>query len=486
MMLTWEFPPRIIGGISSHVNDLSEALVRKGLSVHVITCDFPGTPYYEEISGVRIHRFNSYKIPSPNFLAWTFSMNQNMAEKAVEVIEDLDGNVDVIHAHDWLVANAAINLKQIYGKPVVATMHATEYGRRGGIHDDFQRIISDTERRLIAASSQVICCSNYMAKQISEAFGFPRERLSVIPNGVNISRFGNGTGVESIRRQFAKSGEKIVLFVGRLVQEKGVHVLVGAIPKVLQKMPDVNFVIVGEGGLKEYLLREAWDFGVGHNVFFTGFADPKRLASIYKASDVAVFPSLYEPFGITALEAMAAQTPVVVSSTGGLAEIVEHEKTGLTVYPDNSDSLAWAILKVLQNPSFARNLRKQALLRVQEKYDWDTIAAQTVAVYDAAESLVTTFDPSKLGLADKLTFQMDRYADELKVVLMLYVLGAVNAQVGKTSGELSRTLSMGLHRLRFLLQQLSEAGYVAYVSVSRSKLYYLTESGIIKACSIFS
>src|SRR5512136_1861786 len=107
LMLSWEFPPRIIGGISSHVYDLSMALARRNVTVHVITCDFPGAPEYEQVGGVMVHRFNS-KIPSPSFLGWIFSMNQAMAERAIDVINDNGEEMDVIHAHDWLVTEAAV------------------------------------------------------------------------------------------------------------------------------------------------------------------------------------------------------------------------------------------------------------------------------------------------------------------------------------------------------------------------------------------
>ncbi|HEY4674509.1 MAG TPA: glycosyltransferase family 4 protein [Candidatus Bathyarchaeia archaeon] len=484
LMLSWEFPPRIIGGISSHVNDLSLALTRKGMTVHVVTCDFPEAPEYEKIHGVHVYRFNS-KIPSYNFLSWIFSMNQNMAEKAIDVINSQNENIDIIHAHDWLVANAAINVKDAYGKPLVSTMHATEDGRRGGIHSDYQRTISEVERHLVDQSSKVICCSNFMADQISEAFDTPKEKLYVIRNGVDAAKFDVKVDSQSIRRRYVKANEKMVVYVGRLVHEKGVHVLIGAAPKVLSVLPNVNFVIVGEGGMKEYLTKEAWDFGVANHVFFTGFVDEKMLISIYKASDAAVFPSLYEPFGITALEAMAAKTPVVVSDTGGLAEIVEHDKTGVKVYTDNSDSLAWGIIKVLQNQSFANTIREKAYKKVVKCYDWNRIADETIEVYRQA---------MKTAPAPRLKFDVgiplirfDQYPEELRIVVLLHILGAVDSEHAKSAKKLSDMLGMRIEDVQRLLQRLLELGYiVAFRDRLRRLLYYLTKRGIIKACSFFS
>jgi len=272
-------------------------------------------------------------------------------------------------------------LKDFYGKPLVSTMHSTEAGRRGGIRSDYQITINEVERRLVNESSKVICCSNYMASQISETFNVPREKICVIRNGVNVSKFDIKIDVQAVRKRYAKPNEKIVVYVGRLVHEKGVHVLIGAVPKVLDVLPNVKFVIVGEGGMKEYLLKEAWDFGVSHHVFFTGFIDKSMLVSIYKASDVAVFPSLYEPFGITALEAMAAKAPVVVSDTGGLAEIVEHDRTGVKFFANNVGSLAWSITRILLDPSYAEWIRSNAYRKVQETYNWSRIAEEVKILY---------------------------------------------------------------------------------------------------------
>jgi glycogen(starch) synthase len=412
-------------------------------------------------------------------------MNQNMAEKAIDVINSYEENVDVIHGHDWLVANAATKVKNAYGKPLVSTIHATEIGRRQGIHNEYQRNINDVEKNMIDQSSEVICCSDYMAHQISEAFNVSREKLHVIPNGVNASKFDATVDGETIRRHYAKPDEKMVLYVGRLVYEKGVHVLIGAVPKVLSALPNVSFVIVGEGGMQEYLEKEAWDFGVADHVFFTGFVDGETLVSLYKVSDAAVFPSLYEPFGITALEAMAAKTPVVVSDTGGLSEIVEHDKTGVKVYSDNSDSLAWGILRVLQNRRLTSNIRENAYQKVVRDYDWNRIADETVEVYRKA-MLAVPVSRSNVNPGLPL-LRLDRYPEELRILVLLHILGAVDSERAESAKELSDMLEMGVEDIRRLLQRLLGLGYVEASTYSLRRLrYFLTKKGIIKACSLFS
>jgi glycosyltransferase involved in cell wall biosynthesis len=175
--------------------------------------------------------------------------------------------------------------------------------------------------------------------------------------------------------------EKIVLYVGRLVYEKGIHILINAVPKILSKV-NAKFIIVGSGYMKEQLLNIVRSMGLEHKVLFEGFVDEDSLIKLQKVADVSVVPSLFEPFGIVALEAMAAKSPVVVSDTGGLSEIIEHDITGVKVYPNNPESLAWGINKILLDPAFAQKVRENAYHTVLEKYDWGTIAKQTKRIYE--------------------------------------------------------------------------------------------------------
>jgi glycosyltransferase involved in cell wall biosynthesis len=436
------------------------------------------------MNGVHVYRFNS-KIPSYSFLAWVFSMNQAMAEKAIDVISANNENIDLIHAHDWLVADAAMKVKNTFEKPLVSTIHATETGRRSGIHNEYQRTINEVERHLIDHSSRVICCSNYMANQVKDTFSVQPEKLYVIPNGVDASRFNSEVGIQAVRRRYAPHGEKIVVYVGRLVHEKGVHVLVGAVPKVLSNLPAVNFVIVGEGGMKEYLLKEAWDFGVADHIFFTGFVNEKRLIALYRASDAAVFPSLYEPFGITALEAMAAKTPVVVSDTGGLAEIVEHDKTGIKVYPDNSDSLAWGILRALQNQAVANRIRENAFQKVAKDYDWNRIADETLKIY--YQAIAEGPRPAQQISLTIPFFRFDQYSEEARILLLLHFMGAVDAEHAKSAASLAEILGFTAARIRRLLLHLVGSGCVLVSRDSLRRLrFYLSQKGIIAACSLYS
>ena len=384
MMLSWEFPPRIIGGISPHVHYLSKSLVSKGVKVYVVTCDFPGAPAHEVVDGVEVFRIDSYKNPSPDFATWVYLMNVNMQKEAAALIKDLGGAVDVIHAHDWLVATAGIGLKHVFRKPLFATMHSTEIGRRNGIHSDYEKMIHETEAWLTYEAWKVICCSNYMMGHVQWAFGLPWDKLIMVPNGVNYevySKYEN-EDLSGFRRRFALPDEKIVLFVGRLVYEKGVHVLVNAAQKILEKA-NAKIVIVGNGYVKDQLSGLVKNMGLTNKVVFTGFVDDDTLRKLQRCASASVVPSLFEPFGIVALEAMAAKSPVVVSDTGGLSEIVEHDVSGVKVYVNNPDSLAWGITRVLSDDSYANWLRNNAYKRIKEKYDWNIIAQQTKNIYNA-------------------------------------------------------------------------------------------------------
>jgi glycosyltransferase involved in cell wall biosynthesis len=205
----------------------------------------------------------------------------------------------------------------------------------------------------------------------------------MVPNGVNPGVYEKieSSDCSGFRTAFALPEEKLVLFVGRLVYEKGAHVLINAIPKVLDRV-NAKFVIVGSGYMKDQLLGIVRSTGLEHKVMFTGFLDEQTLLRLQTCADISVVPSLFEPFGIVALEALAARCPVVVSDTGGLSEIVDHDFTGVKVYPNNPDSLAWGITKVLQDEKYRAHIRWNGYRKIQEKYDWNKIAQETKLLYE--------------------------------------------------------------------------------------------------------
>lgn len=383
LMLTWEYPPRIVGGIARVVNDLSKRLIKDGHEVTVVTYREGNAPYFEDDKGVKVYRIDNYIINPNNFIDWIMQMNFNMVAKASEIIAK-EGKFDVIHAHDWLVAYAAKTLKNSYDTPIVSTIHATESGRNSGIHDETQRYINDTEWMLTYESTEVIVNSNYMKRELQSLFGLPFEKINVVPNGININMFSGIERDYEFRRQYALDNEKIILFMGRLVYEKGIQHLISAMPKILQRYHDAKLVIVGKGGMTDELKAQVSSMGIENKVYFTGYMDSKQVCKMYKCADVSVFPSTYEPFGIVALEAMLSGTPVVVSDIGGLNEIVEHGENGMKSYAGNPNSIADSILSLLYNPQLSQEVVKKAKNMVKSEYNWAKIAQDTHFTYQKA------------------------------------------------------------------------------------------------------
>ena len=385
LMLTWEYPPRIVGGIARVVHDLSKRLIKDGHEVTVITYRDGNVPEYENDKGVEVYRVDNYMIHPNNFIDWIMQLNFNMIAKATEVINK-EGGFDVIHAHDWLVTYAAKSLKQSFNLPMVATIHATEAGRNSGIHDDTQRYINDTEWLLTYEATEVIVNSNYMKGHVQGLFGLPFDKISVIPNGINLNNF---TGIDrdyDFRRRFAMDNEKIILYVGRLVYEKGVQHLISAMPKILENYHDSKLVIAGKGGMIDELKSQVDSMGLSNKVYFTGYLNQREVQKMYKCADVAVFPSTYEPFGIVALEAMLAGIPTVVSDIGGLNEIVEHGVNGMKSYTGNPNSIADSVLSLLFDPQLAMNVTKNAKNKVKDEFNWQKIAQDTHYIYELAIS----------------------------------------------------------------------------------------------------
>ena len=384
LMLTWEYPPRIVGGIARVVHDLSKRLIKDGHEVTVVTYrDNADVPEYENDKGVNVYRVDNYMIHPNNFIDWIMQLNFNMLSKATEIINK-EGGFDVIHAHDWLVTYAAKSLKNAYDIPIVATIHATEAGRNSGIHDETQRYINDTEWLLTYEATEVIVNSNYMKNEIQRLFGLPFDKINVIPNGINLSNF---TGIErdyDFRRQYAMDNEKIILYVGRLVYEKGVQHLIAAMPKILSNYNDAKLIIAVRGGMMDELRAEASNLGLNDKIYFTGYLNSKQVQKMYKCADVAVFPSTYEPFGIVALEAMLAGVPTVVSDVGGLDEIVTHGVDGMKSYAGNANSIADSVTALLYDHQLATNVSKKAKQKVKDQFNWEKIAQDTHFTYEKA------------------------------------------------------------------------------------------------------
>ena len=383
LMLTWEYPPRVVGGIARVVHDLSHRLIKDGHEVTVVTYKEGNVEDFEDDNGVKVYRVNNYMINPNNFIDWIMQLNFNLISKATEIINK-EGPFDVIHAHDWLVAYAAKTLKDSFKTPIIATIHATEAGRNSGIHDEVQRYINDTEWMLTYESIEVIVNSNYMKSELQRLFGLPYEKINVVPNGVNLNLYNGVEKDYNFRRQYAADNEKIILYVGRLVYEKGIQNLIAAMPKVLNGYHDSKLIIAGKGGMIDELRDEVRRLNIENKVYFTGYLNLNQVTKMYKCADVAVFPSTYEPFGVVALEGMLSGTPVVVSDVGGLNEIVQHRENGMKSYAGNPNSIADSILELLYNPGLGAEVSRAAKAKVKAQYNWNKIAQDTHFIYQKA------------------------------------------------------------------------------------------------------
>ncbi|CEP67923.1 Glycosyl transferase, family 1 [Moorella glycerini] len=385
LMLSWEYPPQSVGGLARHVEDLAISLAHLRHDVHVLTIGRPGQVSESRENGVIVHRVEAYPVHAPDFLTWVLQLNARFLEEAMIVMRKY-GPFQIIHAHDWLVAFTGRALKHAHRLPLIATIHATEAGRNRGLYNDMQRYINSVEWWLTYEAWRVIVCSQHMRQEVQGLFQLPADKITIIPNGVYSQKFRAVAVDPMVQQRYAAPHEKIIFFVGRLVIEKGVQVLLEAMPRILTACPEAKLVVAGQGPMEGQLQNRARELGISHKVYFAGYIDDQTRNQLYRAARVAVFPSLYEPFGIVALEAMAAGTPVVASETGGLTEIITHGVDGMRALPGNAGSLADNILAVLRDDTLAQALRANGRRLVTEVYDWENIARRTVDVYQEVYS----------------------------------------------------------------------------------------------------
>ncbi|MDR3613854.1 MAG: glycosyltransferase family 4 protein [Candidatus Obscuribacterales bacterium] len=379
LMLAWEYPPNIVGGLARVVHALSHKLVQRGCEVYVVTADHKDSPAYENDNGVHVYRVKNQTDWTPDFNTQMARLNVGMIQLAVRL--QIDEPFDVVHAHDWMVLDTAWTLKQVFDVKLVSTFHATEHGRMKGIHNDTQKYVHSIEGRMFYESVEVIVNSRSMVGELEWQFAAPTDKINVIPNGIDANKFACSTDVAELRTKHGIEHEDVVLFVGRMVFEKGVQVLLDAVPAILQERPNTTFILAGTGGFFEGLKAKAHELSVSQNVRFFGHANDKDLAELFQLATIMVVPSLYEPFGITALEAMAARVVLVTSDRGGLNDINDHMRVGLKTYAERPESIAWAVTTALADPALRARLIDAAFTEVQEHYTWDAIADKTLVVY---------------------------------------------------------------------------------------------------------
>lgn len=394
LMVSWEYPPVVVGGLGRHVYELATALATDGHEVVVLSRRPAGTdpsthPSTDEISeGVRVvaaaedpHEFDFGR----DMMAWTLAMGHSMIRTGLALRTTTSGRrtrvwrPDVIHAHDWLVAHPAVALAEFYDVPLVSTLHATEAGRHSGwVSGPISRQVHAVESWLVRESDSLITCSASMCEEITELFGPGLAEIRVIRNGIDAADW-------PFAHRRKRSGPPRLLYLGRLEYEKGIHDLIAALPRIRRSHPGTTLTIAGEGTQQDWLVEQARKHRVLKATTFAGRVEHSELLGRLHDADAIVLPSHYEPFGIVALEAAAAGTPLVTSTAGGLGEAVIDGQTGVSCAPHDVAGLAAAVRMVLNDPDAAQRRAIAARERLTSDFDWQTVARETAQVYLAAK-----------------------------------------------------------------------------------------------------
>ena len=382
-LIAWECLHSIpVGGMAAHVTGLSTALHALGHEVHVFTRLGAGQRARESVEGVHVHRCTFD--PHCDFPTYVDRMCDSMAD-ALEHVEAAEGRpFDVVHGHDWLAVRALRRLKGRLGRPVVLTLHSTEYGRCGNaLHEGWPARVRELEWEGTYLADRVICVSGALRDEVRWLYQTPDEKTTVIYNGVDIHRFDADVDRGAVRRRHSIGlDDPLVLFVGRLAWQKGPDLLLEAVPPVLQDHRAAKFVYAGEGDMRRSLEDRARSLRLDSSVRFVGQRTGRDLVGLFRAADTVCIPSRNEPFGIVVLEAWSARRPVVVTRCGGPAEFVRNHQTGFTVEPDQEE-IRRGLAEALGDPSRADQMGQNGRREAEVRFTWEVIAAQTDQLYDS-------------------------------------------------------------------------------------------------------
>lgn len=406
-VLVYEYPPKIVGGLGTYAAEITRKFVLLDNDVTVFTMndDTGSLPTRELWRGIEIHRPVHIDISDSlpdvvaedvkkwgrglRFFAKLLMYNYLTASKLInDLVRTEDFKYNLVIAHDWLSVIGGTAIKRELGLPLVLHVHSTEKGRTLGHGSD---VIYNIELRGGQLADIIVTVSNAMRDELI-TLGFPAEKIRVIYNGVDPQKYSmqqvSKEKISELRQSYGLNDDNLmILFVGRLVWVKGVDKLIGAMPHVLQKIPNAKLVIVGLGEMRDYLEKMVKNLKLQDVVKFRfEFIPEEERIAHYAACDMAVFPSIYEPFGIVAIEAMSMEKPVVVGASGvsGMREIVipaGQDQCGFHVNPNDPPDIAWGIISALQDPQRKIQLGQNGRKRVLQEFTWDIIAKRTVQVY---------------------------------------------------------------------------------------------------------
>ncbi|NBD74422.1 glycosyltransferase [Patescibacteria group bacterium] len=397
-MFGWEFPPHNSGGLGVACYGLSRALAESGVDVTFVLprrmkTDAPWCKvvFADErpeldIPDELVRRFQSGYVSEEEYqrLITKYPALASVRSSLLEEVMQygvlarrvaLEEEHDVIHAHDWLSFLAGMEAREVSDKPFIAHVHATEFDRTGG--GGVNQAVYDIERAGIHAADQVIAVSSYTKQVLVEHYGIEPDKVEVVHNGIDHDDATIVRSVENLVHALQERGNDIVLFVGRLTIQKGPDYFLRAAKKVLAVRPNTVFIFAGSGDMEERLIHEAAFEGISDRVLFVGFLRGNALAQMYSLADIAVMPSVSEPFGIVPLEAMHNGTPVIISKQSGVSEVV---KNALKVDFWDTDEMANQLLAILNHASLRETLRDQGAREVLGVV-WKRAAQKCVLVY---------------------------------------------------------------------------------------------------------
>jgi glycogen(starch) synthase len=410
-MLGWEFPPFISGGLGTACYGLTKAMSGLGTEIifvlpkagqsshssHVKMLSAEGYIKTEDCSQLQNVRFKTIISSLKPYAScdmhegcgsqkkdaftpsWQNNPSEHLSNYGQDIYEQVHRyankaaeiatteNFNIIHAHDWMTYPAGVAVAQISGRPLVAHVHSTEFDRSG---ERVNQVVYDIERQGMHLAHKIIAVSNYTKNIVVDRYGISPDKVEVVYNGVENN---NGSCFQTIPRK----SDKIVLFLGRITMQKGPEYFITAAKKVLDKIDNVKFVMAGDGDMTHRMIEYAAWLGIGHKIFFTRFLRGADVDKAYQMADLYVMPSVSEPFGISPLEALRHNVPVLISKQSGIAETL---KNALKVDFWDIDQMANKIAAVLKYPPLGKTLRENGYTETG-KFRWEDSAAKVNKIY---------------------------------------------------------------------------------------------------------
>jgi glycosyltransferase involved in cell wall biosynthesis len=395
-MYGWEFPPNNVGGLGTACHGLTKGLVEKGVDVVFVLPsgeDIEGSHVRVVIADKRAGSIKIKKIDSSlaaymtsveysyilkkigkNGSVYGTSLFAEVERYAKNSLNAVKGeNFDIIHCHDWMTYLAGIDAKKFSGKPLVVHIHATEFDRTGG--NGVNQAVYDIEKKGFEEADRICAVSNFTKQKVVENYGIDPGKVEVVHNAVEFNK-------DSFNKSFTgfklKESDKIVLFLGRITLQKGPDYFLYAAKKVLEMEPNVKFIIAGTGDMEPFIIEKAAELGIAKNVLFTGFLKGEDIDKAYQMADLYVMPSVSEPFGITPLEAMRNNTPVLISKQSGVSEVINH---CLKVDFWDINEMANKMLSVLNYDALQKSLIDNAIEEVKQ-FNWKNPAKKCLDIYN--------------------------------------------------------------------------------------------------------